>query len=502
MKLLLSHCLLVTSILAAENVDRTADVVKGNVMSEDQLKYPSQGANQTSACTAAWQKATDLLRSASQVCNSLWPGSSCDYVAGNVAWASEKVALCASTTFEEIQMLHISLQHISLWHTLIGSGNGSFHAWTSQDQSDLWSKSENLEVMSGETAAGLNYFVVEGDMLIEKRGLPHPWDNGIVKYCFHDSVPKATQDLFDLAVKMMQLQVADNRCLQIIQIQSDSSGDCVETPSVLVTRNHAGCFSHFGQVSGMSPALMHHSQILNLDENGGCDFVGMILHQLLHTLGIGHQATHSDRSVALNFQDLIMARDSHVSLMEILPEKANPSNYPFDHLSIMMHPPSAFTGYVMLPSQANLSLLALYMGQRMSMTEQDVRSVASFYQCQNLILPTYPTIDLNKNLMKGKGLGQRLGECRDKAYTGLGWIGSEGQKHASSCIDLRNKCMSIPLIANRTKQRCPNTCLQCIQVPTSFQTLGALPAHKTAIVTIPGKEFDFMPDDLNLPLEF
>jgi len=116
------------------------------------------------------------------------------------------------------------------------------------------------------------------------------WSDNLVKYCFSKDTPSAARIAFELAIKQITTQVT---CLSFRHVSLASPEACEELPSVMVTGTDSGCWSHVGQVSNFEEKFKTRSQLINLGP--GCEHTGMTLHQVMHTLGVRHEADRADR---------------------------------------------------------------------------------------------------------------------------------------------------------------------------------------------------------------
>ncbi|VDM62644.1 unnamed protein product [Angiostrongylus costaricensis] len=109
------------------------------------------------------------------------------------------------------------------------------------------------------------------------------WSQGI-NYVFWNATNSARRVFKKAAVIW-----SENTCLEF---KEDNSA----TDKVYVVHG-AGCWSHVGRIGG--------SQILSLGDR--CDYIGLGLHELGHTIGLFHTQSRHDRDdfITLHFENLI-----------------------------------------------------------------------------------------------------------------------------------------------------------------------------------------------------
>jgi len=384
----------------------------------------------------------------------------------------------------------------------------SYPAFTSQDWSDLaWcGQRSTLTNLEENTKVALPLFVVQGDMIIEDSHQIYPWTNGVVNWCFDSVVPQQgvypyLRDNFLSAIAAIQAQLGS--CITFNQLPDGGNGNCNTWPSVAVRSVGQGCWSHVGQVSGYYTNWMTRSQIINLGP--GCEPTGMILHQLLHALGMPHEFARNDRSTYFQINRSQITKLGNIgthapvfSIYDKYPDSAeNTAQFPgdiVDYLSIMMPPPTTFTTNPTTIQVINAPIEDRYLGQRLGMSELDVLHLAELYVCPAAqVMPMYATKNLNAALFQGSGF-VRDGSCVDQSYTGVGFVDGSGAQHPYSCADIARQqwCTGAKqIITTRAQMRCPYTCLQCIQAPVNLQYINTTvipPKNKTYL---PGPRYTF-----------
>lgn len=497
-------------------VNKTYNFLNYHKLQCDDLAYKSTSTAVTNACEAYATSATtgDLSNTFKALWNKMYG------VEAKPETPPAQIYTATDTARSTISVASTYLNNYVDLQDVLMSG---YTAWTSQDWSDLaycGSKSMaslvNLEESGKIPLDAL--FVVQGDMIMEDSHTIYPWQGGIVNYCIsglpQPSTWPYTADNLQSAISEIQAQIGDNaQCLRFnrVSVSSTNANSCSVLPSIMVRSNAAapGCWSHVGQVSGYYTNWMSRSQIINLGP--GCEPTGMILHQLLHALGLPHEFARNDRTAFLQVnksqvllnsaQQGLKTNAQRFSIYDKYPDSAeNTAQFPgdvLDYLSIMMPPSTTFTQDPTTFQALKAPIDKRYMGQRMGMSELDVRHLADLYSCPaETVIPMYATKNLNAALVQGSGF-VRDGSCVDQAYTGVGYVDGSGVQHPYSCADIAQKqwCTgATQIITTRAQMRCPYTCLQCIQAPTTLQYLNttAVPAkHKT---WLPGPRYTFRID--------
>lgn len=286
-----------------------------------------------------------------------------------------------------------------------------------------------------------------------------------VLYCFANSLTATAREAFLLAIAHIQEQVP---CISFraVYVWSDRN-DCDEYPSILVQSESGGCWSHVGQVSGSDTAYLNQSQALNLDQ--GCGTKGLVVHQLLHALGVLHQVYRPDRDEVIQLVKGNMEAGRFEDSFQTVQDFASSAESGFDFLSVMMYGPFSFSSSDgLMVSRPRDIRAAGFMGQRMGLSELDVRMLGSLYGCPGNVTPSDSNARLSSVLQTAAVVGDAsqiseedtsfLGNCKDSNSSGfydddlLGYI---------SCYDTRHRC-SHPSLGHAIRTACPKTCHECV----------------------------------------
>ncbi|CAJ1362895.1 unnamed protein product [Effrenium voratum] len=213
-------------------------------------------------------------------------------------------------------------------------------------------------------------------------GAGKPWPRGVVNFCFQPDVPDGVRVAFEHAVQAYKKAVP---CIQWVDVGFQSDGRCETLPSVLVTSQNNGCWSYVGMVmNGWN------SQKLNL-QSPGCDAIGTAMHEMGHTLGMGHEQARPDRNEYVEIHhDRIEAGKSHNFDIR----SKGDTQRPYDILSIMHYDADAFSTSRMPTITAKDKAYELYttnrsnfhfykMGNRVGLTQLDADQIADLYTKEN-----------------------------------------------------------------------------------------------------------------------
>jgi len=303
-----------------------------------------------------------------------------------------------------------------------------------------------------------------------------------VLYCFASAkegrpgISTAAKEAFMQAFAHIVEQVP---CISFRAVEADpNSNDCVEYPSIVVQSEPGGCWSHVGQVSdtttGTTNDYARQSQPLNLGP--GCGAKGLVVHQLVHTLGILHEINRPDRDSVIHVDQTNLKADVfedafktvHDFDMNVSPD-AEDTDGGFDFLSVMMHGLYSFSktdgGEVSKPHDIRA---ASFMGQRMGLSELDARLLGGLYGCPDSVSPSDSNALLSKALrtaaVAATAHGDTVqasgfaGECKD--HTSTEFTDAAGVLF-STCYDSRMQC-DHPAMGHIIRNSCPRTCHECV----------------------------------------
>ncbi|CAF1451440.1 unnamed protein product [Adineta ricciae] len=217
--------------------------------------------------------------------------------------------------------------------------------------------------------------LVEGDMLfhssshLNSRGVAQRgviWTNGIIPYQIDPNYTPEQQAFIVNTIRKMERLVAINNVV-CIQFRPKQSSDRYFIEIV----DGLGCSSYVGQ----GGASFHQVSL----EYPKCFTEGMIMHELLHTLGFYHEQSRPDRDnyIRVLYENiLIEKRHEFEKYNDTFVDTLNTS---YDYSSLMHYEKNTFSQNglpTIEPLQANVTI-----GQRHIMSSTDIREVRLLYNC-------------------------------------------------------------------------------------------------------------------------
>jgi len=227
--------------------------------------------------------------------------------------------------------------------------------------------------------------------------------------------------------------------------------------AVRITSDEDGCWSHVGFVR-LTP--YQKSQQLNLGV--GCRSLGMAAHQLLHTLGMVHQTSRTDRDDFLDIRRENIPMSNSTFKVHFSDNDGLFHGTTFDYFSLMNLPPFAFSSdHPTILTKGDVRL-SEFLGQRVGMTQLDAERIAEVYGC-DAVKPTTPSRILAERL--NAGMGYDDGNCKDVDYTGFVLNG-----RMADCMELAGAALCY---AGQHKieiaKNCKRACMQCL---VGFEGIG------------------------------
>jgi hypothetical protein len=125
-------------------------------------------------------------------------------------------------------------------------------------------------------------------------------------------------------------------------------------------------------------------QFINLDKNIECtNKKGVVMHEILHTLGFHHMHTHTSRDQYIKlYPRNIKNFNTNQNYFLNDASRVSSFNTPYDFFSIMHYPPFNSDGQRVIKPHENHIKFYKFMGQRVALSDGDVERVNNMYQCK------------------------------------------------------------------------------------------------------------------------
>lgn len=218
---------------------------------------------------------------------------------------------------------------------------------------------------------GIEYSEKDGKLTTENEDLEGTWEHGAVPYKFESDYTQSEIDLMKLAMKTIEDQTRKNGkdCIKFVPRGS-------EKPYFKFVNKH-GCYSYVGR---QDPGFFSNSQDISI-KRGACMYKGVIMHELVHLLGLHHEHTRWDRDlyIRVNLNNVDSGNKIHFTKYKNQPS----SSLPYDINSIMQIDSTAFAKdgvSTTITSKQNAKILP--MTQKTSLTRTDVEKIRLLYKCQ------------------------------------------------------------------------------------------------------------------------
>eukprot|EP00927_Polykrikos_kofoidii_P039166 TRINITY_DN335_c0_g1_i2.p1 TRINITY_DN335_c0_g1~~TRINITY_DN335_c0_g1_i2.p1 ORF type:complete len:1174 (+),score=250.66 TRINITY_DN335_c0_g1_i2:88-3522(+) len=222
-----------------------------------------------------------------------------------------------------------------------------------------------------------------------KSGAPDPnkwggslWPGGIIQWCFHKDVKPTMKAV--VKQSMAEFNKALPGCLEFKEVpyqsgthQPDGVLKCnAAPPSFMITSIPAGCTSYVGKQAFEEKKNV--SQRVNL-QDGGCQVMGIAMHELMHVIGMLHEQSRPDRDqwIKVNYNNIGVAEKSQFDI----DKKAYTTNSPYDYNSLMHYGAHDFATNRAVPTIeiATVSSQKLEIGQRVGPSNLDIEQIYTMY---------------------------------------------------------------------------------------------------------------------------
>lgn len=189
------------------------------------------------------------------------------------------------------------------------------------------------------------------------------WTYNIVPYTLEDVMTEAQKAAVREGLDEMEAKL----CLHFVPRTT-------EKDYVRVTVTDSGCYSYIGRLGG--------AQQLNLASNEpglGCFRIGTIIHEFIHALGFYHMqsATERDEYVRIAWENIQAGTENNFATYGA--DRINQFQVPYDYGSVMHYSRTAFTVNGEDTIIALDEVLGAAMGQRLGMSESDIKRINNMY---------------------------------------------------------------------------------------------------------------------------
>jgi len=311
------------------------------------------------------------------------------------------------------------------------------------------------------------------DMSLGKMWSGEKWEHGRVHYCFAPGVSERVVQTFEHARAHIMYEVSSCIHFHLVPVVNDSEigmPRCETLPSIIVHEKQeadAGCWSHVGRAS-----LQGESQILQIGP--GCEFSGLVAHQIMHALGMLHIQPHP---VAIKMHIDAMRSSNErgepdeALLLDVEKDAANTTALPqanardaeadpYDFFSLMHMHSFAWAKDSHITLEPQQPWMVRYMGQRYGLSPLDVKRLKVRYECS---APS--TSALERELLLLDIINSGLAPCWDSRER-LMPLPELGANKTYDCSHAEDMCAayedaSATSVVNVVKEMCPNACGEC-----------------------------------------
>jgi hypothetical protein len=201
------------------------------------------------------------------------------------------------------------------------------------------------------------------------------WTNGIVPYVMSNQFTTEQIALITGAMRRIEQATAINN-RQCVRFRPKISTD---EYSILV-KTGVGCSSHVGQITGWKGQRELTLQVPNSPYDSHCMNEGIIIHELLHTLGFKHEHQRPDRDLHVTI-DYANVEDEYAFAFDKQPSAAvDTQGTPYDYNSIMHYGETYFSSNGKRTIIPKISTATI--GQRKNLSPIDIKEIQLFYKCQ------------------------------------------------------------------------------------------------------------------------
>jgi len=233
----------------------------------------------------------------------------------------------------------------------------------------------DILVMKGENGEGLEENAI--------RGTHYKWD-GVIPYQFARGFP------YKSVVKEAIEEYHGKTCIRFKEVTSGSK------KGIKFIKGD-GCYSMVGQQS-------YGPQLVSIGRN--CDKKGIVIHELLHTLGFFHEQSRTDRDTYVKIIEKNIRSAALNNFAKYGKEIINDHGTSYDYCSIMHYGPYAFSKNRGITIQVLKKNRKCNIGQRSGFSKTDLEKLRKMYQCK-----ANPCTGGNDCCKKTNQCGENEGDC-------------------------------------------------------------------------------------------
>lgn len=200
------------------------------------------------------------------------------------------------------------------------------------------------------------------------------WPYGLIYYSFGAEFTNDEKNIIKNAIN----RIINVTCLTFLEIEKNVITDYI------LFRKLYGCYSFIGRQGG--------EQILSIGE--GCLIEGIIIHEMLHSLGFWHEQSRYDRDDHVEIRWNNIYPDKEKNFQKYTQREIQHLNVPYDYSSIMHYNAHAFSRDGISPTI--ITKTGASIGQREKLSTFDILKLNRLY-CKDLpptppTIPTIPTV--------------------------------------------------------------------------------------------------------------
>ncbi|XP_055946957.1 zinc metalloproteinase nas-4-like [Argiope bruennichi] len=171
-----------------------------------------------------------------------------------------------------------------------------------------------------------------------------------------------------IVVALAAFELARNTCIRLVQRTN-------ETDYVSLFRGD-GCYSMVGRMGG--------EQKLSL-ASGGCDQVGIVIHEFMHALGFWHEQSRVDRDnyVTIRWENIQPGTENNFQKYNTYIQQTLDEEY--DYASLLHYSRRAFSRNSLATVEPKNFVGNFIIGQRLGLSPTDIRKINKLYNCSQYL---------------------------------------------------------------------------------------------------------------------